>query len=190
MVIKPERSTTPLKYLRRMIWYVASRLLLVCLVLGMMVVAFYYAMNATNIYVVLKDGMARRAQVIMMEEDASELTKYFLPAYLERDSALLATVQGNSPYKDYNVRGIDHRLSMDFLWVWPWDESAKVDITEKIPRIDGRAKGSTAEALVASGGESALYPPAWQSAKYRAVLTKENGQWHIKSLTLIQTLSN
>ena len=31
-----------MKYLRRTIWYLASRLLLVCLVLGMMVVAFYY----------------------------------------------------------------------------------------------------------------------------------------------------
>lgn len=176
-------------YLRRLVWYVASRLLIACLVLGMMVVAFYYAMNTTNIYVVLKDGMARRAQVVMMEEEASELTKYFLPSFLERDAALLATQQGNSPYKDYNIRGIDHRLEMDFMWVWPWDESVKVDITEQIPRIDGRIRGDRAEAAVAARGENAVYPPSWQSAKYRAVLTKENGQWRIKSLALIENLS-
>ena len=46
-----------MKHLRRLIWYAASRLMLITLVLGMMVVAFYYAMNATNIYIVLKDGM-------------------------------------------------------------------------------------------------------------------------------------
>ena len=40
--------------------------------LSLFTVTFYYAMNATNIYIVLKDGMAKRAQVIMMEEDASE----------------------------------------------------------------------------------------------------------------------
>ena len=40
-------------------------------------VTFYYAMNATSISVILKDGMALRAQVIMMDEDADELTKYF-----------------------------------------------------------------------------------------------------------------
>ncbi len=179
-----------MKVLRRTIWYVASRLLVICLVLGMMVVAFYYAMNTTNIYVVLKDGMARRAQVVMMEEDASQLTKYFLPSFLERDSALLAAQQGNSPYQDYTIRGIDHRLNMEFLWVWPWDETARVDITEKIPRIDGRIKGSKAEEAVASRGEGAVYPPNWQSARYRAVLAKENGQWRIKSLTLIENLSN
>ena len=177
-----------MKYLRRLIWYAASRLLLVTLVLGVMVVSFYYAMNATNIYIVLKDGMARRAQVVMMEEDPSELTKYFQQSFLERDSVLIAHNQGQSPYKDYNVRGIDHRLSMEFTWVWPWDETARVVITERIPRIDGRAKGSTAEALVAAGGSDALYPPKWQSARYRAVLARENGQWHIKSLTLLETL--
>ena len=40
------------------------------LLLGFAVVTFYYAMNATNISVILKDGMAKRAQVIMMGEDA------------------------------------------------------------------------------------------------------------------------
>ena len=113
-----------MKYLRRFVWYLASRLLLICVVLGLMVVAFYYAMNMANIYVVLKDGMAYRAQVVMMEADESELTKYFVPSFLEQDQVLLATKQGNSPYKDYNVRGIDHRLEMDWMWCWPWEDTA------------------------------------------------------------------
>ncbi|MBP3637676.1 MAG: hypothetical protein J6K13_09000 [Clostridia bacterium] len=177
-----------MKHLRRTIWFFASRLLVVCVVLGMLVVAFYYAMNTTNIYIVLKDGMARRAQVVMLEEEEKELTKYFQPSFLERDSALMLTKQGQSPYRDYDIRGIDHRLSMDFMWVWPWDETARVDITEQIPSIDGRIKGSKAEEAVAQRGADAVYPPSWQSAKYRAVLAKENGQWRIKSLTLIENL--
>ena len=40
-----------MKYLRRLIWYIASRLLLICLVLGVMMTTFYYAMNITNVYV-------------------------------------------------------------------------------------------------------------------------------------------
>ncbi len=178
-----------MKYLRRLIWYIASRLLLICLVLGVMMTTFYYAMNVTNVYVVLKDGMAYRAQVIMMGEDAAEMTKYFQPAFLERDGALIASQQGNSPYKDYNVVGIDHRLDMGFMWIWPWEDTVRVVITERIPSIDGRAKGSTAEALVAAGGSEALYPPRWTSASYRAVLTRENGQWRIKSLTLLEELA-
>lgn len=177
-----------MKYLRRMIWYVASRLMIVCVVLGILVTVFYYAMNLTNVYIVLKDGMARRAQVVMMEEDASELTKYFQSSFLERDSALQAVEQGNSPYQDYNITGIDHRLQISFMWVWPWDTTCRVEIVERIPAIDGRIKGSKAETAIAEYGSDVLYPPDWQSARYRAVLTKENGRWYIKSLTLLETL--
>ena len=147
------------------------------------------AMNASNIYIVLKDGMAKRAQVIMMGESPSELTKFFQGSYLQRDENLLLAIDGRSPYTYYTVRGIDHRLDMSFTWVWPWDETARVDITERIPSIDGRIKGSKAEEAVAQRGASAVYPPKWQSARYRAVLTKENGQWRIKSLTLIENLA-
>ena len=72
-----------------------------------------------------------------MEADESELTKYFMPSFLEQDQVLLATKQGNSPYKDYNVRGIDHRLEMDWMWCWPWEDTARANIVERIPRIDG-----------------------------------------------------
>ena len=38
-----------MKYLRRGIWYVAGRLLVICLVLGLMITVFYYTMNLSNI---------------------------------------------------------------------------------------------------------------------------------------------
>ena len=43
-----------MQYLRRLVWYIASRLLVITLVLGLMVTGFYYAMNVTNINVVVK----------------------------------------------------------------------------------------------------------------------------------------
>ncbi len=177
-----------MKHLRRMIWHIASRLLGLTVVLGMMVIGFYYAMNITNMNVVLKDGMARRAQVVMMQEDVSELTKFFQKSFLERDPAVQNTLSGYSPYQDYNIRGIDHRLEMGFTWVWPWDTSARVDIVERIPRIDGRVKGSKAEAYIAQYGDDALYPPEWTSARYRVQMVKENGQWRIRSLSLLEEL--
>lgn len=179
-----------MRYLRRLIWYIASRLLLITVVLGLLVVGFYYAMNMTNLYVVLKDGMARRAQVIMLQADATELTKYFQPSFIERDPAVQGALTGYSPYRDYNIRGMDHRLEMGFTWVWPWDTVARVDITERVPRIDGRVKGTKAEAYIAQYGESALYPPNWTSVRYRALLVKENGQWRVRSLSLIEELQD
>lgn len=177
-----------MKHLRRLIWHIASRLLIVTIVLGLLVTGFYYAMNMTNIYVVLKDGMARRAQVVMMTEDMDELRKYFYDSFLSRDGAVQTVVNGTTPYQAYNIVGIDHRLSMGFTWVWPWDTTARVEIVERIPAIDGRVKGTVAEEYIARYGNDALYPPDWASARYRATLVKENGQWKILSIQTIERL--
>ncbi len=173
-----------MKYLRRIVWFFANRLLVLCVILGLIMTVFYYAMNLSNIQIVLKDGMANRAKYIMgMENSRKELGKYFLTTCLENDAAVLAADEGSSPYRDYNVRGIDHRLEMGFLWVWPWDNSARLTIRERIPRIDGRVKGTKADEAIARNGADALYPPAWEDAEYRVLLTRENGQWKIKTLT-------
>ncbi|MBR6029357.1 MAG: hypothetical protein IKP40_09730 [Clostridia bacterium] len=178
-----------MKYLRRFVWFLAFRLTAAALILGLAVCAFYYAMNLTNVQIVLKDGLARRAQVVMRMEDGQELTKYFQQTYLERDAALLAAEQGTSPYQNYTIRGIDHRIDLGFTWIWPWDDTARVDVTERLPHIDGRIKGSKAEEAVAAGGPSAVYPPAWASARYRVTLVKESGRWMIKSMTLLENLT-
>ena len=178
-----------MKHLRRLVWHIASRLLIVTLVLGLLVTGFYYAMNMTNVYIVLKDGMARRAQVVMMTEDVTELRKYFYDSFLSRDAAVQTVTEGTSPYQAYNIVGIDHRLSMGFTWLWPWDTTARVDIVERIPAIDGRVKGSVAEDYIERFGNDALYPPEWSSARYRATLVKEYGQWKILSIQTIEKLA-
>ena len=173
-----------MKYLRRIVWFFANRLLVICVILGLIMTVFYYAMNLSNIQIILKDGMANRAKYIMgMDNTRKELEKYFLTACLENDTAVRETDDGNSPYADYNVRAIDHRLEMGFMWVWPWDNSARLTIKERIPRIDGRVKVSKADEVIARDGAEALYPPAWEDAEYRVLLTRENGQWKIKTLT-------
>ena len=172
-----------MKYLRRIVWFFANRLLVLCLILGLIMTVFYYTMNLSNIQIVLKDGMANRAKYVMgMDNTRKELEKYFLTACMENDPGILQADNGESPYKEYNIRGIDHRLEMGFLWVWPWDNTARLTIREKIPRIDGRVKGTKADEVIARDGANAVYPPAWQDAEYRVLLTRENGQWKIKTL--------
>ena len=139
-----------MKYLRRIVWFFANRLLVLCLILGLIMTVFYYTMNLSNIQIVLKDGMANRAKYIMgMGNNRKELDKYFQAGCLENDNAVRAADEGNSPYENYNVRGIDHRLEMGFLWVWPWENSVRLTVKEKIPRIDGRVKGSKADEVIA-----------------------------------------
>ena len=176
--------------LRRFIWYLASRLLLVIVLLGLFTVTLYYAMNTTNVYIVLKDGMAKRAQVIMMNEDTTELNKYFQSSFLQRDQNLLIAEEGQSPYQYYTIRGIDHRLELTWMWCWPWESTARVEFTERIPRIDGRLNRTYADAAKALYGDGYETPPKWQGGRYTATLVKENNQWHIKSITLKEALSD
>ena len=175
-----------MKYLRRGVWYIASRLFLICLLLSIGMTVFYYSINASNLQIILKDGMAARAKFIMgIETDEEVLNRYFQSSWLASDEELAAARGGNSPYADYNVRGIDHRLNMGFFWTWPWDSNVRLTIEEKIPRIDGRVKGTKADEVIAKKGAEAVYPPSWPDAQYRVSLVKENGQWKIRSLTLL-----
>ena len=173
-----------MKYLRRGIWFIAGRLLVICLVTGLMITAFYYTINLSNIQIVLKDGMAGRAKYVMgISAQRSDLEKFFQTACLDADGLITATDQGASPYADYNIRGIDHRLEIGFFWIWPWESGVRVDITERIPRIDGRVKGLKADEVIARNGENAVYPPEWPEERYRVQLIRENGQWKVRTMS-------
>ena len=181
-----------MKYLRRGIWYLASRLLLVSLILALMITVFYYAMNLTNIQIILKDGMATRAKYIMgISDNLDDLGKYFSSQYVRtsngaletRDDMIRQTFDGKSPYANYSVRGIDHRLDVDFFWIWPGeDEDVDIVIHERIPRIDGRVKGSVADDVIRENGAEAVYPPDWDEATYKVTMKKEGDQWKIAKM--------
>ncbi|MDY5730101.1 MAG: hypothetical protein SPL05_00995 [Eubacteriales bacterium] len=178
-----------MKFIRRFVWYIVGRLFIISSLLAVFSLTFYYFMNAADIYVVLKDGMAKRAQVIMYSDETKELEKYFLPAYIDRDDSLQLKIQNKSPYSWYKIRGIDHRLQITSLWTWPWDSSASVDFIERIPNIDGNVLSQYRQVVLSSGNENALYPPKWISGKYRATLVHENGRWLIKSISKIQNIN-
>ena len=177
-----------MKYLRRLVWYLSSRLLILFRVLGLMTMAFYFSMNATNIYIILKDGMAKRAQVVMMGEDEN-LNAYFSSAYLERDALLIEARSGKSSYQNYyTIKGFDHRINLDSFWCWPWEDTARATITERIPAIDGKLKSGAREEAEAAG--LSLTTPKWQTTQYNALLSRENGQWRIRNLSTIKVLDS
>ena len=70
-----------MKYIRRLFWFLARKLLLVSVVFSALVLTFYIAMNAANIYILLDDGMEMRANAILTREDAQELTPEQMAAY-------------------------------------------------------------------------------------------------------------
>ena len=176
-----------MRYFRRFIWFFASRLLIVCLALGMMLMAFYLAMNASNIYVIVKDGLAKRAQTVMMAAPEDELSNYFTSSCLESDSALKTARQNASPYQlYYSITGFDHRVTLKSVWCWPWDVTATATVEERIPAIDGRLSTSGHE--WANELSLSNSPPAWTAGRYRVTLIQQNGHWKINMMTFLGTL--
>ncbi len=164
-----------MKYLRRFIWFLASRLFVIVLILGLITIAFYFSMNLSNIYVIIKDGMAQRAQVVLMNAEEDKLEDYFSPGYLARDPVLATIKDGTNPYVRYDITGIDHRVKLEWMWSWPWDDTARARVVESIPKIDGRILSS----YKAQTPQDMQAVPRWESGRYEIVLSREGGRWRI-----------
>ncbi len=186
-----------MKYLRRLMGWLTVVLLVAALVTGRVIITFAEAMNLTNIRIVLKGGMAYRAQVILGMEDGSERDKFFTgTALYGSDADSQEKLYGSDAdslkerYADYSIRGINHNLDIGFVWVWPrWgdhtsERTVAVEVTESIPSIDGRVRASAAERIVQTRGAEAVYPPRWQETRYRVTLEQDpqNQQWRIRSI--------
>ena len=145
-------------------------MILICVLLGMLVCGFFMALNVSNIYVVLNDGMEKRVDVILTRDQAEELNKYFHADFLIADSALEGALNGNSVYANYSITDFDYNLTIEKLWAWPWDTYANCTVVERVPSITGRS---------VSGSSSTQAIPHWQGGRYDITLVKVNGAWKI-----------
>ena len=177
-----------MRILRRFLGYLASRLFLLTVISALLIISFYLAMNTANIWVLIDDGMSARAAVVLMHEDASDLTKYFRQEFISQDPVLQVGLSDHSPYQDYEIRGFDHRVKMVSVWSWPWENVARAEVIESIPAIDGTIRSSRREAALASGDEARLSPPEWAASRYRVTLTRTAGRWMISNLQLIEQI--
>lgn len=159
-------------YLRRMIWYIASRLVLICVVVGMLVSAFFMCMNISNVYIILDEGLEKRVDVILTREDAEELNKYFHYDFLNADPALAGAFDGTSVYVDYSITDFEYELTIEKLWAWPWDDYATCTVVERVPSITGKVLSSRANEVSAD-------IPQWQGGRYNITLVKQDGLWKI-----------
>ena len=179
-----------MRTLKRFLCFVASRVFFLTVLCALLIMAFYLAMNTTNIWVLLDDGLDARAGVVLMGEDASVLEKYFRTEFISQDPVLQVGLSDASPYQDYEIRGYDHRVRMVSVWAWPWESVARAEIIESIPAIDGTIRSSRREAALAAGGEARLSPPKWTTSRYRATLVRSAGQWKISNLQLLEQLKD
>lgn len=159
-------------YLRRLVWFIASRLVLVGVLCGMLVCGFYMCLNTANIYVILTDGLQKRAEVILTQEDAEQLNDYFHADFLSTDPALEGAFDGSSVYDDYTITGFEYDLKIERLWAWPWDSYATCTVVERVPSISGSVIASRRSDVSAT-------IPSWQGGRYDLTLVKDAGEWKI-----------
>lgn len=165
-----------MKYIRRLLWFVASRLVGFSAVIGLLILAFYLAMDTANIYLLLSDGMQQRASVILTQEDADTLTNYFTNDFLLNDETLNIGLSEQSPYIYYKITGFNYQLSMESMWAWPWEDTATATIVERIPKITGSVRSGKSSLV------SSKTPPAWYGGRYVVTLSRIGGQWKIAGL--------
>ena len=175
-----------MKYIRRLLWFIATRMVAISAIVALLTLVFYLAMNTANIYLLLTDGMKMRAEVILTREDASELKSFFTDEFLLNDETLNIGLSDQSPYVDYNIDSFNYELTMEWMWAWPWENTATATIVETVPRIVGSVK-SGRSSLVSSGALSAT-PPQWFGGRYTVTLTRINGQWKINDLNQTQLI--
>ena len=165
-----------MKYLRRMMSFLAKRLVLLVICCALLVCAFYMALNTANIYILLSEGMEKRVSVTLTREDAVALNNYFTYEFLDADPVLESAFDASSPYSSYTITDFKYKFGLEWLWAWPWSNSVTCTVTEQVPSITGTVKTqyrSTAPSKT---------PPAWQGGRYQVTLVRTDGAWKIAGL--------
>ena len=159
-------------HFRRLVWFIASRLILLCILCGILVCGFYMCLNTANIYIILTDGLEKRASVILTQEDAENLNFYFHADFLSADRALEGAFDGTSVYDDYTITDFEYDLKIEKLWAWPWDNYATCPVVERVPSITGSV-------IASRRSEASATVPSWQGGRYDITLVKTGGEWKI-----------
>lgn len=175
-----------LKYIRRLLWFTASRLLILTFCAALVMLMFYMALNTANIYILVSDGMQARASMILTRESKTDLRDYFREEFLAEDEALTVALSENSPWLDYAISDYEYELSMQWMWTWPWEDTATATITEKVEDISGKVVAES-QSLVNAGVISSS-PPAWQAGEYAVTLYRTEGRWRIAGLKQTRVL--
>ena len=169
-----------MKYIRRFLWFIASRMLIFSFCAALITLMFFVAFNMANIYILLKDGMEARAAMILTQDSPTSLDAYFRDEFLADDDALIIALSDQSPYLDYSISGYDYELRISRIWSWPWEDTATATVTETVNSITGSVVASSQQ--LANDGIIPGTPPEWTGGEYVVTLYRANGRWRIAGL--------
>ncbi len=168
--------SSAMQVLLKFLWYLFSRLIIWGAAAGLVVLAFFMAMDYMNASVLTKDGMQVRAQVILKRADPTTLSKVFSKGFLENDGMLKS-----SEYLQYQVSGFDYSADTSFALIFPWQNTVTLRVTEKVTNIKAQPAPGARDSLPET-------PPEWKNAIYNVQLVRYEDGWRILSTELVKIL--
>lgn len=156
---------------RRSIWYVLRSLLVLVLLVVLCLAVFIGAMHMSNIYVLVTEGLEKRAACILENGSPNELSEYFTEDFIAQDQALYA-----GTYEGYTVTNFIYKLAPESIFVLPWDTVASMRVSESLLSLSGSANEGTADTAL----------PPWTPCRYTVKLRRIDGRWFISNLLLLE----
>ena len=181
-----------MKYLRRAAVYIAKHAVIFTLVLCLLVYSFYMAYNLSTSYIIVQEGLEKRASVVLTRTGSAELNNFFTDSFISSDPLLRASNSGTDIYRYYDISSFDYDVSISNM---RWRPLKTVNVvngvtgakttykgivtltaTENVDNINGSLKREYASEEI---DESKLH---WNSGRYNVTLVKVNGDWLIVAL--------
>ncbi len=161
----------------RFLWFFLTRLLICSLVVGLVVLAFFAAMDYMNVQTLVKDGLQVRADVVLTGDDPSLLSKVFSKSFLEQDTLLKSTA-----YQPFDVSDYDYKSDVGFALVLPWQSTVTIRVTEKVTDIKAELYATEEDQAVQASA------PLWDNGIYDVTVTRYEDNWRIVSMELVEML--
>jgi len=157
---------------RKSIWYVLRTLLIIVALVVAALYVFIGAMHVSNIYILVSEGMEKRAACILEGGSVNELTEYFTEEFVAKDPALYA-----GTYNGFTINNFIYKLDVTSLMVLPWDTSASMKVTERMLSLSGTPNDGMPE-------DAKL--PAWTPVRYNVKLKRIGDRWYISDIILLE----
>ena len=169
--VRSQHDDNPFSIPRRSAWYLLRTTLIIALVVVLAFVAFLYAMDAANIYIIVTEGLTLRINCTLGDGDPNELYEYFLSDFVDSDERI-----HNNPYELYAIDSFDYRLDLNGFSLLPFASTATMTVTERIPYITGEGTPNAPSGAI----------PEWEAGRYLVSCVNIDGRWYISDVSLVE----
>lgn len=162
---------------QKILKYVSKRLIICTVILLAAVCAFFSSMKTSNVYFLLNDALKARLDVILLNKDIDDNSKFFSYDYLSSGEYKAL----KQDYELYKITNYGYKYKYGFLFVWPWQTRKTITVKEAVFAINGQidtAQVSKSDALA----KNIYNVPDWKDSKYRVTLVYSKGSWYIDSI--------